>query len=61
MTVVQEQSCPVALTGVDVLAKAKTGTGKTIRYYSYLYKRNKPSVSSSLPFESALKSGQIKV
>jgi len=32
MTKVQAQSCPVALTGVDVLAKAKTGTGKTISF-----------------------------
>jgi ATP-dependent RNA helicase MSS116 len=32
MTVVQQQSLPVALTGVDVLAKAKTGTGKTLSF-----------------------------
>ena len=32
MTIVQEQSLPVALTGVDVLAKAKTGTGKTLSF-----------------------------
>ncbi|KAJ1479634.1 P-loop containing nucleoside triphosphate hydrolase protein, partial [Baffinella frigidus] len=32
MTKVQAQACPVALTGVDVLAKAKTGTGKTIAF-----------------------------
>ena len=29
---VQEQSVPVALTGTDVLAKAKTGTGKTLAF-----------------------------
>lgn len=32
MTIVQQQSCPVALTGVDLLAKAKTGTGKTLSF-----------------------------
>jgi ATP-dependent RNA helicase MSS116 len=32
MTHVQEQSIPVSLTGVDLLAKAKTGTGKTIAF-----------------------------
>ena len=32
MTRVQEQSLPIALTGVDVLAKAKTGTGKTLSF-----------------------------
>eukprot|EP00752_Nemacystus_decipiens_P004212 g3849.t1 len=32
MTKVQEQSIPVCLTGVDVLAKAKTGTGKTVAF-----------------------------
>ena len=32
MTVVQQQSLPVALTGADVLAKAKTGTGKTLSF-----------------------------
>ena len=28
----QQQSLPVALSGVDVLAKAKTGTGKTLSF-----------------------------
>ena len=32
MTLVQQQSLPVALSGVDVLAKAKTGTGKTLSF-----------------------------
>jgi hypothetical protein len=32
MTIVQQQSCPVGLTGVDILAKAKTGTGKTLSF-----------------------------
>ena len=32
MTLVQQQSLPVALTGADVLAKAKTGTGKTLSF-----------------------------
>jgi len=32
MTLVQEQTLPVALTGKDVIAKAKTGTGKTIGF-----------------------------
>ena len=32
MTKVQAQSIPVSLTGVDILAKAKTGTGKTIAF-----------------------------
>ena len=32
MTLVQEQTLPVALRGVDVIAKAKTGTGKTIGF-----------------------------
>jgi len=32
MTIVQQQSLPVALSGVDVLAKAKTGTGKTLSF-----------------------------
>ena len=32
MTKVQEQSIPVSLTGMDILAKAKTGTGKTIAF-----------------------------
>ncbi|CAM9176162.1 unnamed protein product, partial [Sphacelaria rigidula] len=32
MTKVQEQSIPVCLSGVDVLAKAKTGTGKTLAF-----------------------------
>jgi ATP-dependent RNA helicase MSS116 len=32
MTKVQEAAVPVSLTGVDVLAKAKTGTGKTIAF-----------------------------
>ena len=32
MTLVQEQTLAVALTGQDVIAKAKTGTGKTIAF-----------------------------
>jgi ATP-dependent RNA helicase MSS116 len=32
MTVVQEASIPIALTGADVVAKARTGTGKTIAF-----------------------------
>lgn len=32
MTLVQEQTLPVALRGSDVIAKAKTGTGKTIAF-----------------------------
>lgn len=32
MTIVQERTCPLALEGVDVLAKARTGTGKTIAF-----------------------------
>ncbi|CAN0077585.1 unnamed protein product, partial [Discosporangium mesarthrocarpum] len=32
MTKVQHQSIPVALSGVDILAKAKTGTGKTLSF-----------------------------
>ena len=32
MTLVQEQTLPVALRGTDVIAKAKTGTGKTIGF-----------------------------
>jgi ATP-dependent RNA helicase MSS116 len=32
MTLVQEQTIPLALTGVDLLAKAKTGTGKTLAF-----------------------------
>ena len=32
MTAVQEQTLPVALAGKDVIAKAKTGTGKTIGF-----------------------------
>jgi len=32
MTVVQQLSIPVALTGKDVVAKARTGTGKTISF-----------------------------
>eukprot|EP00966_Prymnesium_polylepis_P040049 930004-Prymnesium_polylepis.1 len=32
MTLVQEQTLPVALGGKDVIAKAKTGTGKTIGF-----------------------------
>lgn len=31
-TKVQAQAIPVCLTGVDTLAKAKTGTGKTIGF-----------------------------
>ena len=32
MTKVQAQSIPISLTGMDILAKAKTGTGKTIAF-----------------------------
>ena len=32
MTLVQEETIPLALTGCDMLAKAKTGTGKTIAF-----------------------------
>lgn len=32
MTMVQEQTIPVSVTGVDVIAKAKTGTGKTLAF-----------------------------
>lgn len=32
MTVVQERSISISLTGVDVLAKARTGTGKTLAF-----------------------------
>jgi superfamily II DNA/RNA helicase len=32
MTLVQEQTLPVALEGKDIIAKAKTGTGKTIAF-----------------------------
>ena len=32
MTMVQQQTIPVSLTGVDVIAKAKTGTGKTLAF-----------------------------
>jgi ATP-dependent RNA helicase MSS116 len=32
MTVVQQASIPVALTGADIVAKARTGTGKTIAF-----------------------------
>ena len=51
MTVVQEQSCPVALTGVDVLAKAKTGTGKTIRYSQNVFSliRRTPRLARAKP------------
>jgi len=28
MTIVQQQSCPVGLTGIDILAKAKTGESR---------------------------------
>ena len=48
----QEQSLPVALTGVDVLAKAKTGTGKTL---SFLI----PAIEQALRAHGA--PGQIKV
>jgi len=52
MTIVQEQSLPVALTGVDVLAKAKTGTGKTL---SFLI----PAIEEALRAQGA--PGKIKV
>jgi hypothetical protein len=32
MTTVQEKTIPTALTGIDMLAKAKTGTGKTLAF-----------------------------
>lgn len=32
MTEVQAQTLPVCLSGVDTLAKAKTGTGKTLAF-----------------------------
>jgi ATP-dependent RNA helicase MSS116 len=32
MTLVQDQTLAHALTGVDMLAKAKTGTGKTLAF-----------------------------
>ena len=32
MTLVQEQTLPLALKGKDIIAKAKTGTGKTIGF-----------------------------
>ena len=52
MTIVQEQSLPVALKGVDVLAKAKTGTGKTL---SFLI----PAIEAALRPPAA--PGQIKI
>nr|GFC96125.1 DEAD-box ATP-dependent RNA helicase 31-like [Tanacetum cinerariifolium] len=32
MTIVQEATLPVILQGKDVLAKARTGTGKTVAF-----------------------------
>jgi len=32
MTKVQEETVPIALTGVDLVAQAKTGTGKTMGF-----------------------------
>jgi ATP-dependent RNA helicase MSS116, mitochondrial len=32
MTKVQEETLPIALTGVDMVAQAKTGTGKTMGF-----------------------------
>ena len=46
MTLVQQQSLPVALTGVDVVGKAKTGTGKTL---SFLIPGPNPSTANPNP------------
>jgi ATP-dependent RNA helicase MSS116 len=39
MTKVQEESIPPALTGTDILAKAKTGTGKTLAFLVPAFER----------------------
>jgi ATP-dependent RNA helicase DeaD len=41
-TEVQEQAIPVALEGKDVIARAKTGTGKTLAFLVPIRQRSKP-------------------
>lgn len=43
---IQEESIPVALTGCDILARAKNGTGKTGAYLIPLIERADPSVNA---------------
>lgn len=41
---IQEASIPIALTGRDILARAKNGTGKTGAYAIPVLERVKPSM-----------------
>eukprot|EP00501_MAST-03F_sp_TOSAG23-6_P002467 GSMAST32.ASY1.ANO1.2577.1 assembled CDS len=50
MTRVQEQTLPTALSGVDLLAQAKTGTGKTLGFLI-------PSIDNLLYFHPNFKTG----
>ena len=46
-TEVQEQTIPMALEGKDVIARAKTGTGKTLAFLVPIRQRSKPSGGNS--------------